>query len=62
MKYVIYRRDESGLLTRTHEPVVLTKQERVAEYPHRTRLLGWPETSVFWRSESGRSVGVAPLY
>jgi hypothetical protein len=62
MKYVIYRLDESGLLTRTHVPIVLTEQERLEEYPHRTRLLGWPETVVYWRSESGRSVGVAPLY
>ena len=61
MQYVTYTRDESGIVTRTHERVTMTKVERAADYQHRETLTGWPERAVYWTRETGRATGVAPL-
>ena len=61
MRYTVYTRDESGILTRTHEPARMSGEQRRADYPHRERLTGWPEASVYWTRETGPATGVAPL-
>lgn len=58
--YTTYSRDESGIVTRTHNIVTLTDAEREAEYPHAETLMGWAEVQVFWSRETGPAVGVAP--
>jgi hypothetical protein len=61
MTLVTYTRDASGVITRTHSRVNMRAADRAAEYPHAETLMGWPESRVYWRDASGRSVGVAPL-
>lgn len=61
MQYITYTRDESGIITRAHGRVTMSKAERAADYQHRETLTGWPERSVYWMREDGRSMGVAPL-
>lgn len=56
-KYVIYSRDESGILTRQHH--VRLAAVNAAEYVHPEPLRGWPETRVMWQRKTGVSLGIA---
>jgi hypothetical protein len=60
MQHAIYRRDSSGILTRTGQTEHYDDTDRAAYYPHPEQLLGWPERRVYWRDASGQSVGIAP--
>jgi hypothetical protein len=60
MQYAIYRRDSSGILTRTGQTEHYDDTDRAAYYPHAEALMGWPERRVYWRDASGQSVGIAP--
>lgn len=61
MRYVSYFRGADGIVSRTHGRVVMPSRERAARYPHRERLLGWPERTVFWNAGTGPAHGLAPL-
>lgn len=56
--YVEYTRADDGLLERGHR-VVLSESD-LAEYPHRERLVGWPEGVVYWAALTGPCGGIAP--
>ena len=60
-KYVIYTRDESGMLTRHHGEHVRLTAADAAEYKHAETLRGWPETRVRWQRQTGVSLGIARL-
>lgn len=60
-KYMVYERNESGQLTRTHHTIVLSGDDARADYPHCERLRGWPESSVYWGKSYGVGVGIAPM-
>jgi hypothetical protein len=61
MQHAIYRRDSSGILTRTGQTEHFDDTDRAAYYPHAEQLRGWPERRVYWRDASGQSVGLAPV-
>jgi hypothetical protein len=61
MRYVTYTRTADGIVSRTHGRVVMPSRERAADYPHRERLQGWPERSVYWTRSTGAALGLAPL-
>lgn len=58
-KYMVYTRNEQGLVTRSHQTRTLSD---VGDYNQRERLLGWPEPYVFWSVlDNGHAVGIAPM-
>lgn len=61
MRYITYRRDESGIVTRTHRPVDMAASDRQRDYRHAERLIGWPEHKVYWDRPSGPANGLAPV-
>lgn len=59
-QYTVYERDESGIITRHGDRLIeLSEKDLNLGYPFSETLKGWPETTVFWRFETGESVGVA---
>ena len=59
-RYVTYQRSASGTIERIHDArPTMTKAQRTEQYPHAERLLGWPETTVYWVCAAGPCVGVA---
>ena len=52
-KYMIYTRDDSGQITRTHQTAAI---DDVSQYTEKEVLRGWPEAIVFWANH----VGISP--
>lgn len=58
--YVVYERNESGILTRRGDIARIRSPSRKEYYPYREPLTGWPEKTVYWEYATGVSFGVAP--
>lgn len=67
MIYTIrYYRDAAGLVTREPHGTPAGDWDRhetaaalLADYPHAARLLGWPESVVYWTARTGPAHGRA---
>ena len=58
-KYMVYTRDNGGVITRQHRTVTL---DDVSQYHDKENLSGWPEKCVFWqRFNDGSATGIAPI-
>ena len=57
--YMVYTREDSGEVRRTHKTVQLNDEER-EHYTNREELMGWPESLVYWARPCGASTGIAP--
>ena len=61
MRYIIYTRDESGILNRHARPVNLDDMDyQASDFRFPEPLRGWPETAVYWPRATGPAVGIAP--
>jgi hypothetical protein len=60
-KYVTYIRTEEGNIERKPEAIVSHSDTSLDPYFHEEQLVGWPESKVYWASDVGPSVGLAPL-
>lgn len=60
-KYMVYTRDEGGRIAREHRTVLATSEDIKIGYRHTEKLLGWPESSVYWSTAYGLGNGLAPI-
>ncbi|MEO5655747.1 MAG: hypothetical protein ABIR00_07180 [Nitrosospira sp.] len=60
-KYVPYVRTKEGYIERKSYAVFNASDNCLAPYVHEESLIGWPESKVYWASQAGPSVGLAPL-
>lgn len=59
MEYMIYTRDESGIISRTGSFVDTTVREIEMGEEIEERLTGWPERTIYWTSKAGCATGYA---
>ena len=61
-KYVFYIRTQEGNIERLGNIIVDRPEGALlGAYAHEEPLMDFPETAVFWASELGLSMGIAPL-
>jgi hypothetical protein len=60
-KFVPYVRTQEGYVERKSYAVFNSSDTSLSPYVHEEPLIGWPESKVYWASEAGPSVGLAPL-
>ena len=60
-KYVPYVRTPEGYVERKSYAVFNSSDISLSPYVYEEPLVGWPESKVYWASEAGPSVGLAPL-
>ncbi len=60
-KYVPYVRTKEGYIERKSYAVFNASRNCLAPYVHEESLVGWPESKVYWASQAGPSVGLAPI-
>ena len=60
-KYVPYVRTKEGYIERKSYAIFNASDSCLVPYIHEESLVGWPESKVYWASEAGPSVGLAPL-
>ena len=61
-KYVFYIRTEEGNIERLGNIIVDRPDGALlGSYEHEEPLIDFPETAVFWATELGSSMGIAPL-
>ena len=56
---ITYERSASGALTRMPLHLANHSARDPIAYPHAERLLGWPETLVYWDRATGYAIGQA---
>ena len=54
-------RTAEGYIERIPEASYTSPYDFLIPYAYEERLVGWPESKVFWAKESGPCLGVAPL-
>lgn len=59
-KYVLYTRNETGIIERKGFATFLYYWSQVP-HMHEEVLIGWPEQNVFWANDEGASIGIAPM-
>ena len=59
MEYVIYTREESGILSRSGEVVDSDVREIDLGEMAEEKLTGWPERTIYWASATGATIGYA---
>jgi hypothetical protein len=57
---VPYIRNPDGSLIRVADGIYQSSSKQLDPYLFEQRLIGWPESRVFWEKPFGPSVGVAP--
>lgn len=58
--YQLYSKDNGGRITRAHR-VIQMDSEDLQSYTHHEKLMGWPESIVYWRVMGDKScVGISP--
>jgi hypothetical protein len=60
-KYITYIRTSDGSIERKPECVVTHPDDSPDPYFLKDTLSGFPENTVFWASNAGPSVGIAPV-
>jgi hypothetical protein len=55
-----YVRTADGHIERISYAIYNSPDDVLEPYIYEERLVGWPETKVFWAKKSGACVGVAP--
>ena len=60
-KYITYIRTSDGSIERKPECVVTHPDDSPDPYFFKDTLSGFPENTVFWASNAGPSVGIAPI-
>lgn len=60
-KYVPYIRTKEGYIERKSYAIFNASDNCLVPYVHEESLIGWPESKVYWASQAGPSVGLAPL-
>ncbi|MBA4141732.1 MAG: hypothetical protein H0X43_01750 [Nitrosospira sp.] len=60
-EYILYMRSETGTIERKSYYPIFWCYESLVPYPHEEPLIGWPESKVFWASQTGPSIGIAPV-
>jgi hypothetical protein len=61
VKYVPYVRTKEGYIERKSYAIFNASENCLDPYVHEEALIGWPESKVYWASQAGPSVGLAPL-
>jgi hypothetical protein len=56
-----YIRTAEGHIERISFAIYNAPDDVLEPYVYEERLVGWPESKVFWAKESGASIGVAPM-
>ena len=60
-KYVPYVRTKEGYIERKSYAIFNASDSCLVPYIYEESLVGWPESKVYWASEAGPCVGLAPL-
>jgi hypothetical protein len=61
VRYAIYTRTAKGVIERVSYAVSIYRKGSETVYIHKELLSDFPEPVVFWASNTGASVGIAPL-
>ena len=61
VRYAIYTRTKEGVIERVSYAVSIYRKGSKTSYIHEELLSGFPEPVVFWASNTGASVGIAPM-
>ncbi|PTR05363.1 hypothetical protein C8R32_12327 [Nitrosospira sp. Nsp5] len=56
--YAIYTRTKDGAISRDDSN--FEWDDQLGPYMHEEQLTGWPESKVFWRTQTGYTIGLAP--
>jgi hypothetical protein len=57
--YVVYIRTAQGEIIRSRH-INLRADTSIEPYIYEEKIVGWPETTVFWDKKEGDCVGLAP--
>lgn len=60
-EYVFYLRTEEGHIQRLSNIIATPRDGLLSDYTYKQTLINFPETTVFWASELGATIGIAPL-
>jgi hypothetical protein len=61
VRYAIYTRTKDGVIERVSYAVSIYRKGSETCYIHKELIAGFPEPAVFWASNTGASVGIAPM-
>jgi hypothetical protein len=61
VRYAIYTRTKDGVIERVSYAVSIYHKGSETSYIYKELLSGFPEPVVFWASNTGASVGIAPM-
>jgi hypothetical protein len=61
VRYAIYTRTKDGVIERVSYAVSIYRKGSETCYIHKELISGFPEPVVFWASDTGASVGIAPM-
>jgi hypothetical protein len=59
--FVYYLRNTEGGIERLSNVIATGPAGLIGGYKHEEQITGFPEPTVFWASNEGSTVGVAPL-
>ncbi len=59
--FVYYLRNTDGCIKRLSNVIAIGPTGLLGGYKHEEQISGFPEPTVFWASNEGSAVGVAPL-
>jgi hypothetical protein len=59
--FVYYLRNTDGCIERLSNVIAVGPTGLLGGYKHEEQITGFPEPTVFWASNEGSTVGVAPL-
>jgi hypothetical protein len=59
--FVYYLRNTDGCIKRLSNVIAIGPTGLLGGYKHEEQITGFPEPTVFWASNEGSTVGVAPL-
>ena len=60
-RFVFYLRSQRGDIERLGNVTALGPDRLLGSYQHKELLVDFPEPIVFWASDEGSTVGIAPL-
>jgi hypothetical protein len=60
-KFVFYLRTKEGHIERLGNMIAIGPESLLDSYQYEESLIDFPEPAVFWASDEGSSMGMAPL-